>query len=94
MRARRKGVVMAQAGNAARASATASSTSAALASGTAPCCSPVAGLNTGAVRPLLPGTNLPPMKCWIWVGMARPPMKGLIQASFRPTFSAVALMVA
>jgi hypothetical protein len=72
MRARRKGVVAAQPGEAAFATTTASLTSSAPASGTMPLCSPVAGLNTGAVRPLRPATGLPLIQCLISVGIGRP----------------------
>src|SRR3954452_4231653 len=64
-RARRSAGVCAHFGNASRAIRTASSTSAALASATWPAASRVAGLNTGAVRPLLPEASLPAMKCLI-----------------------------
>ena len=60
-RARRSGGVAAQAGNAARAAATAASTSSALASWTSAVWAPVAGLNTGAVRPPRTSTDFPPM---------------------------------
>ena len=73
MRARRNGVVPAQPGNAALAAATAARTSAALASGTVPPTSPVAGLNTGSLRPLVPATWRPPMKCWISVAIELSP---------------------
>ena len=59
MRARRSGGVLAQAGQAALAIATTSPTSAADASGTRFSTAPVAGLNTSANRPDLPGTRSP-----------------------------------
>ena len=83
MRARRKGVVAAHFGKAARATSTASAISSLPASGTRPASSPVAGLNTGAKRPLLPPTNRPLMKCLISVGIC--PSSGFpspSQASF------------
>ncbi len=60
-RARCSGGVAAQAGNAARAAATAASTRAALASWTSAVWAPVAGLNTGAVRLPWTSTDWPPM---------------------------------
>ena len=51
------------------ADATAASTSATLASPTEPVCSPVAGLNTGEVRPDCPGVNRPSIQCEIKVCM-------------------------
>ena len=59
MRARRSGGVFAQAGQAALATATTSSTSSAEASGTRFSATPVAGLKTSAKRPDLPGTRSP-----------------------------------
>ena len=59
MRARRSGGVLAQAGQAALATATTSPTSSAEASGTRFSATPVAGLNTSANRPDLPGTGAP-----------------------------------
>ena len=53
-----------QAGNAAFAAATAASTSSAVAKSTSPVCSPVAGLNTGPLRPDAPATDLPPIQ-WL-----------------------------
>ncbi len=61
-RARRCGLVAAQAGNAASALAMACSTSDLLASATLACTSPVLGLNTSPCRPEAPLTSLPPMK--------------------------------
>ena len=61
-RARRCGLVAAQAGNAASALAMAFSTSDLLASATLACTSPVLGLNTSPCRPEAPFTSLPPMK--------------------------------
>jgi hypothetical protein len=48
-------------GNAALAASTAACSSAPLASGASATCSPVAGLNTGEVRPLVPATRAPLM---------------------------------
>ena len=62
-RARRSGGVLAQAGQAALAAATAVSTSDALAMATRALTSPEAGLNTSPNLPLVPATGLPPMKC-------------------------------
>ena len=59
MRERRSGVVLAQAGKAARAACTATSISAVVASTSSPDCSPVAGLNTADFRMPLPATSLP-----------------------------------
>ena len=59
MRARRSGGVLAQAGQAALAIATTSPTSSVVASGTRFSTAPVAGLNTSANRPDLPGTRSP-----------------------------------
>ncbi len=61
-RARRCGLVAAQAGNAASALAMAFSTSDLSASATLACTSPVLGLNTSPCRPEVPFTSLPPMK--------------------------------
>src|SRR4029077_4803003 len=61
-RARRCGLVAAQAGNAASALAIAFSTLDLLASATLACTSPVLGLNTSPCRPEAPLTSLPPMK--------------------------------
>ena len=61
-RARRCGLVAAQAGCAAAALAMACSTSALLAKATLACTSPVFGLNTSPVRPEPPLTCLPPTK--------------------------------
>ena len=61
-RARRCGLVAAQAGCAASALAIACSISALLAKATFACTSPVLGLNTSPLRPELPATVLPPMK--------------------------------
>src|SRR6516162_1882411 len=61
-RARRCGLVAAQAGCAAAALAMACSTSALLAKATFACTSPVLGLNTSPLRPERPETSLPPMK--------------------------------
>src|SRR5579862_5105132 len=61
-RARRCGLVAAQAGNAASALAMAFSTSDILASATLACTSPVLGLNTSPCRPEAPFTSVPPMK--------------------------------
>ena len=58
-RARFKGVVDDQAGNAALAAATAVFTSSGLANATRADSLPVAGLNTAELLPLLPGTMLP-----------------------------------
>ena len=49
---------------ASRAVSTAWSTSSTLAKSTSCVCSPVAGLNTGPVRPLSPGTSFPPIQ-WL-----------------------------
>ena len=51
----------AQAGSASLAAATAASSSAAVESGRTAACSPVAGLNTGAVRGLVERASSPPM---------------------------------
>ena len=61
-RARRCGLVAAQAGCAAAAFAMALSTSDLLAKATLACTSPVFGLNTSPVRPEPPLTSLPPTK--------------------------------
>ena len=61
-RARRCGLVAAQAGCAAAALAMACSTSDLLANATLACTSPVFGLNTSPVRPEPPLTSLPPTK--------------------------------
>src|SRR5262245_36231929 len=61
-RARRCGLVVAQAGCAASALAMACSTSDFLAKLTLACTSPVLGLNTSPLRPDVPATFLPPMK--------------------------------
>ena len=61
MRARRKGVVLPHAGKAFLATAMASFTCAVPAKLISPDCSPVAGLNTGDMRPDVPSTNLPLM---------------------------------
>ena len=61
-RARRCGLVAAQAGCAASALAIACSTSDLLAKATLACTSPVLGLNTSPLRPEVPATVLPPMK--------------------------------
>src|SRR5262245_32516918 len=61
-RARRCGLVVAQAGCAASALAMACSTSDFLAKLTLACTSPVLGLNTSPLRPDVPTTFLPPMK--------------------------------
>ena len=65
-RARRCGLVAAQAGWALAATSTASASSAAEANGTRACTSPVAGLKTSAKRPERPSTAAPPM--W-WVSV-------------------------
>ena len=65
-RARRCGLVAAQAGCAASALAIACSTSDLLAKATLACTSPVLGLNTSPLRPEAPATCLPPMKWPIW----------------------------
>ena len=62
-RARRSGGVLAQAGQAAVAAATARSNSAALAIATLPVTPPEAGSNTSLNLPLIPATCWPPMKC-------------------------------
>ncbi len=62
-RARRCGLTAAQPTWAARAFSTAARTSSAEASETCPATSPVMGQNTSAVRPDVPATCLPPMKC-------------------------------
>jgi hypothetical protein len=61
-RARRCGFVAAHFGCAALAFSTAARSSASLARATVACTSPVAGLKTFAVRPLVPATCLPPIK--------------------------------
>src|ERR1700716_4357860 len=61
-RARRCGLVAAQAGCAASALAIACSMSALLAKATLACTSPVLGSNTSPLRPELPATVFPPMK--------------------------------
>ena len=58
-RARRRGGVAAQAGNAACAAAIALPTSSALAKATRPLTAPSAGLYTSPKRPLAPATSLP-----------------------------------
>ncbi len=63
MRARFSGDAFAQAGQAARAAATASSTSAGEPSATLRSVVPVAGLNTGWLRPDRPATTRPLIKC-------------------------------
>ena len=60
-RARFSGGMSAQAGSASFAAATAASSSAAVESGRIADCSPVAGLNTGALRGLVDGASLPPI---------------------------------
>src|SRR5262249_59215025 len=65
-RARRCGLVAAQAGCAACALAMAASTSDLLAKLTLACTSPVLGLNTSPLRPDVLATVLPPMKWPIW----------------------------
>src|SRR3954454_4769938 len=55
-----------QVSNAVAAVRTASSTSAAVASTTSACCSPVAGFHTGLVRVELPAVGLPPIQ-WVMV---------------------------
>ena len=65
-RARRCGLVAAQAGCAALAFSTAWRSSAFEASATWPMTSPVIGWKTSANRPEVPGTSWPPMKCPIW----------------------------
>src|SRR4051812_9778753 len=62
-RARRCGLVAAHSGCAARAFSTAARTSALDASATLAWTSPVIGSKTSAVRPDVPLTSLPPMKC-------------------------------
>src|SRR6476469_2353986 len=62
-RTRRCGLVAAHCGCAARAFSTAARTSALDASATLAWTSPVIGSNTSAVRPDVPLTSLPPMKC-------------------------------
>jgi hypothetical protein len=62
-RARRSGGVAAQAGQAAFAAATVLSTSDASAIATFAVTSPEAGLNTSPNLPLVPATDLPPIKC-------------------------------
>src|SRR3954453_6205324 len=62
-RARRCGLVAAHSGCAARAFSTAARTSALDASATLAWTSPVIGSKTSAVRPEVPLTSLPPMKC-------------------------------
>src|ERR1700712_2597017 len=52
-----------QSGNASRAAAMAASTSLTSASSTSACCSPVAGLKTGAVRSEVPVVALPAIQC-------------------------------
>src|SRR5882757_2143329 len=61
-RARRCGLVAAQAGCAALAFSTAAATSAGDANATLARTSPVIGWNTSPARPLVPLTRLPPMK--------------------------------
>ena len=70
-RARRSGGVLAQAGHAAAAAATALFTSSAPANATRADNSPEAGLNTSPNLPLVPATCLPPMK-WPISRMLRP----------------------
>ena len=70
-RARRCGLVAAHLGCAALAPSTASASSAAEASGTRACTSPVAGLKTSANRPEVPDTRRPLMK-WLRSGMTSP----------------------
>ena len=65
-RARRCGLVAAQAGWAMSATAIACSTSECLAKATLACTSPVLGLNTSPKRPEVPATSLPPTKWPIW----------------------------
>ncbi len=60
-RARRAGGVLAQSGNAARAAATARPTVSTSASGSTPVWAPLAGLNTGELRPPSPSTRWPSM---------------------------------
>src|SRR5437868_3860429 len=78
-RARRSGGVSAQAGNAARALATAASTSEALASETRALTWPVAGLNTSEARPLRPGATLPEIQ---WLMEATPAAWGVWSGAF------------
>ena len=83
-RARRIGGVSAQAGWAARAAATAASTSAALASSTWRATAPVAGFHTVCVRLPLPRCGAPPIQwpmSWVWVKASGAPMAGLLQGS-------------
>ena len=74
-RARRCGLVAAQAGCAASALAMACSTSECLASATLACTSPVLGSKTSPNRPEVPLTALPPMK-WPISRMGRSPPMG------------------
>ena len=74
----------AQAGKAFLATAIASFTSAVEASDTEAVCSPIAGLKTGAVRPL-PATSWPPMKKGMVLAMGSPPE---LVACYAPSNSA------
>ena len=69
-RARRCGLVAAQAGCAANAFSTAAATSALEASGTRARTEPSIGWNTSPKRPEVPFTGLPPMKCVSSAGVA------------------------
>ncbi len=60
--ARRERETSRQVSNALRAAWTAASTSSTVAKSTAPDCSPVAGFQTGPLRPELEGTLLPPIQ--------------------------------
>ena len=71
-RARRCGLVAAQAGWAAAALSTAAESSAGLASGTRACTWPVLGSDTSAKRPEVPATCLPPMKWVSSLGISAP----------------------
>ena len=63
--ARRESETSRQVRNASFATWTAASTSSTVAKSTAPDCSPVAGFQTGPLRPDVPGTLLPPTQWWI-----------------------------
>ncbi len=82
-RARRCGLVAAQAGWAAWALAIAAPTSLLLASATLACTSPVLGSKTSPVRPEVPLTVFPPMK-WPISRMGRfPPVNASLNARAR-----------
>src|SRR3954452_14565671 len=85
-RARRCGLVAAHSGCAARAFSTAARTSALDASATLAWTSPVIGSKTSAVRPDVPCTSLPPMKCPMERMNLLPSPDGSLYSLFDPHF--------